>query len=72
LGEVDAQKFCATCEAAICWQLFTMHFLLNFAEIGPSGSMDLNTFCSFYLAKKHKIAHNLTTTKVKEKISSNL
>ena len=71
-GEVDAQTFCATCEAAICWRLFTMHFWLNLDEIGPSGSMDLNTFCSFYLAKKHKIANNLTTTKVSEKISPNL
>ncbi len=66
-GEVDAQTFCATCEAAICWQLFTMHFLLNFAEIGPSGSLDLNTFCSFYLVKNTKLLITWQPLKLKKK-----
>ncbi len=29
-----------------------------------------NTFCNFYIAKNHKIAHVSTTAEVKEKIST--
>jgi hypothetical protein len=31
-----------------------------------------NMFCNFYLVKNHKIANNSTTTKAREKISTDL
>jgi hypothetical protein len=34
-GEVYTEKNCATCEAAICWRLFAIHFSLKFYEIDP-------------------------------------
>ncbi len=38
-GEAYAEKISATCEAEICWQLFTIHILPKFDEIDPSSLM---------------------------------
>jgi len=59
------------CTKVLCnlWSfnlLATFHHAL-FAEIGPSGSMDLNTFCSFYLVKNTKLLITWQPLKLKKK-----
>ncbi len=39
---------------------------------GQVAAMFLDMFCIFYLVKNHKIAKNETTTKAREKISTDL
>jgi len=58
------------------WYIFGEHCRL-WGESAPSfcrqvAALFPDMFCSFYLAKSHKFAKNTTTTKAREKISTDL